>query len=358
MTARRRAGRVVAVVAILAAAGTGFVVADPFGAPATETSIDNGSATGLGQVTKGTLSARSQQNGTLGYAGSYPAINNANGKVTRLPAVGDIVKQGDALYWVEGVAVLLLQGGYPAYRNLYWGMEGADVQQLNAALVALGYATTGELDPESDYFGRQTYYAVRELQEHTGIEETGQLTLGQIVFLPAAEIRVTQVNAALGAAAAPGGVLLTASSTQREVTVALNANKQSEVKAGDPVTITLPNGTRTDGVVAWVGKVATKDDDSTTVDVHITPSDPAATGQLDQAPVQVSIVSETVQDVLTVPVNALLALAGGGYQVEVVDVSGARRLVPVETGLFDDSAGRVEVRGDGLAEGQNVVVPA
>jgi hypothetical protein len=41
----------------------------------------------------------------------------------------------------------------------------------------------------------------------------------------------------------------------------------------------------------------------------------------------------------------------------VVDPSGAHRLVAVKTGLFDDSAGRVEVSGTGLSAGQNVVVP-
>jgi hypothetical protein len=74
--------------------------------------------------------------------------------------------------------------------------------------------------------------------------------------------------------------------------------------------------------------------------------------------VQVSIISDTAKDVLSVPVNALLALAGGGYAVEVVQAGGAHRLIPVKTGLFDDSAGTVEVTGDGLAVGQNIVVPA
>jgi hypothetical protein len=138
----------------------------------------------------------------------------------------------------------------------------------------------------------------------------------------------------------------------------LSASQQSDVAVGDPVTISLPNGKTTAGVVSSVGKVATKGENSTTIDVSITPSKPKETGQLDQAPVQVSIVSETVKDVLSVPVNALLALAGGGYAVEVVDAGSAHRLIAVTTGLFDDSAGKVEVTGDGLAAGQNVVVPA
>ena len=56
------------------------------------------------------------------------------------------------------------------------------------------------------------------------------------------------------------------------------------------------------------------------------------------------------KDVLTVPVAALLALAEGGYGVEVVD-GGDRRIVAVETGLF--AGGRVEVTGDGHRRGHD-----
>jgi len=92
--------------------------------------------------------------------------------------------------------------------------------------------------------------------------------------------------------------------------------------------------------------------------VDVTPTDPAATGNLDQAPVTVSITTASVKDALVVPVDALLALAGGGYAVEVVSSSGLHSLVPVTLGLFDDADGLVAVTGSGLAAGQHVVVPA
>ena len=57
------------------------------------------------------------------------------------------------------------------------------------------------------------------------------------------------------------------------------------------------------------------------------------------------------------PVDALLAQAGGGYAVEVVGADGIHRLVPVTLGLFDDADGLVQVTGTGLAAGQQVVVP-
>jgi hypothetical protein len=63
--------------------------------------------------------------------------------------------------------------------------------------------------------------------------------------------------------------------------------------------------------------------------------------------------------VLAVTVSALVALAGGGYAVEVMHGSGATatgRLVAVWTGLF--SATLVQVSGPGIAAGQRVEVPA
>jgi hypothetical protein len=356
---RGRRGRVAAVVVgVLVAAGVGVVVTDPFGGQKKGTSIVGTARTGLAQVTKGTLSARTQENGTLGYAGDHQVVGKASGTATKLPGVGQVVRQGKVLYRVDGKPVVLLQGAVPVYRALSWGLEGVDVRQLNAALVSLGYATKDKIDPDSNYFGWQTYYALEKLQDDVGLEKTGELTLGQAVFVPVKEIRVTKVTAVRGASVMAGSVVLQASSTDRQVTVALSASQQSDVKAGDKVTITLPNGKTTPGVVSSVGKVATKGDNSTTINVYITPSKPKVTGQLDQAPVQVSIISDTAKDVLSVPVNALLALAGGGYAVEVVQAGGAHRLIAVTTGLFDDSAGKVEVTGDGLTAGQNVVVPA
>lgn len=356
---RRRVVAVVVIIVIAAGAGWTYVVADPFNRASNATTIDSGSSTGLARVTKGDLSARSMQNGTLGYAGDYQLVNRASGTLTKVPAVGDVVKQGRVLYALDGSPVVLLQGRYvPAYRALSWGTEGADVKQLNAALVALGHAKKSQLDPTSDYFGRQTYNALRKLQGAVGLKKTGTLPLGQAVFAPTDRIRVTKVNGVRGASAGPNQTIIQASSTNRQVTVELNASQQSSVAQGDDVTITLPTGKTTPGRVASVGKVATKGESSTTITVLIQPLKPAESGQLDQAPVQVSIVSETVTDVLSVPVNALLALAGGGYAVEVVDAAGGHTLIPVETGLFDDSAGLVEVTGDGLAAGQNVVVPS
>lgn len=380
--------------AVLMVAGVVIAIADPFSSKVTTRSgvADNSDPTSLATVTRQNLTSQTQLGGTLGYAGSYTVVNQAEGTAassgaaspssnvgssgsgspgtfTSLPAVGQLVSQGQVLYQVSGQPVVLLYGSTPAYRALSVGMTGTDVTQLNGDLVALGYATSNELSPTSDYFGYETVYAVDKLQVALGVTETGTLALGQAVFLPTAAL-VTSVAATLGGPAQPGATVLAASSTTREVNIALDASQQSEVKVGDEVAITLPNNQTTAGVIASVGTVATTasptsssssgsggSSSNPTITVLVTPSDPAATGSWDQAPVNVTITSGSVSNVLAVPVNALVALSGGGYSLEVVGADGIRHLVSVSLGLFDDAQGLVQVTGSGLDVGQRVVVP-
>ncbi len=363
---RRRAAVAGGAAVVLAAAGGGAAwAARAFhnNSHASSGVADNAYPTGLATVTLGSLSSQQTVNATLGYADTYIVLNQATGVYTQLPAAGQIVRRGQVLYRVSGAPVVLLYGSVPAYRSLSEGMTGADVRQLNANLVALGYATSSELDPDSDYFSSETAYALELYQDHLGITETGSLALGQAVFLPS-DARVTTISAQLGAQAGPGSQVLQASSAKRQVSISLDASEQSYVKDGDKVTITLPGNQTTPGVVSYVGTVATTPPSTTgtastpVITVDVTPTDPAATGALDQAPVQVSITTATVSNVLIVPVDALVSLAGGGYAVEVVKPGGNHELVPVSLGLFDDAAGTVQVSGTGLQSGQRVVVPA
>jgi hypothetical protein len=297
---------------------------------------------------------------SLAAAHSSATYYDTTSTYTMLPAVGAVVRRGQALYAVDGQPGLLLYGSVTAWRAFVAGMSpGSDVAELNANLRALGYGA-----PVGDTFSDATRAAIVSLQQAHGLAQTGQLLLGAVIFKTGA-VRVTSVQPAVGAAV-QAGVVLGVSSTKRQVTIALDAAQQASIKVGDKATIVLPNNDTTPGVVSSVGSVATvpSGDGSSggsqtpTVDVQITPIHPAATGRLDQAPVQVSVVTASVENVLVVPVNALLALAGGGYAVETVDRAGAHRLVAVSTGLFDDSQGLVEVTGTGLVAGQRVVVPS
>jgi hypothetical protein len=326
--------------------------------PASGAVTDNGAPTSLQTVARRDLSSQTRASGTLGYAGSYPVVNQASGILTSLPQVGQVVSQGQVLYAVNGSPVALLYGSTPAYRDLAeGGVTGSDVQELNADLVALGYVSGSELSPSSDAFTWWTRYGVEKLQAGLGVDQTGALAPGQVVFLPGAA-RITAVQGALGATTSPGQPLLTASSTSRQVVVGLDAGDQSELAVGDQVGISLPNGRSTPGTVSSVGSVATSGPQggSPTVAVLITPTDPSATGSLDQAPVDVTITTATVRDALVVPLLALLARPGGTYAVEVVSDSGVHRLVPVSLGLFDSADGLVQVTSTSLQAGQRIVV--
>ena len=329
--------------------------------PAAASGIDNAAATSTATVAKRSLSAQTNVNATLGYAGSYSVINQAAGNFSELPTVGDVIEPGEVLYAVGGQPVVLLTGSTPAYRTLVAGISGPDAQELNAALFALGY---GGAALRGTTFSAATAAAVMKLQAHLGVTQTGVLTADEVVFLPSAA-RITTVAATLGAAAQPGVVIATATSTTRQVVVALDATEQASVKVGDKVAITLPDTSTTPGVVSAVGTVATApagggqqgQTSTPTIEVDVTPTDPAATGALDQAPVLVAITTASVTDVLVVPVASLLALAGGGYAVEVVAADGTHQLVGVTLGLFDDADGLVQITSSGVPAGSRVVVP-
>jgi hypothetical protein len=257
------------------------------------------------------------------------------------------------------------------------------VAELNADLIALGYATKAQLSATSSFFGSATTTAVEKLQAALGMTRNGTLSVGQAVFEPTA-VRVTVQSAQLGGTSQSGQTVIQGSSTTRQVQVAVDASQQTDVLVGDTVSITLPNNQTTPGVVYSVGTVAACPSNSAssgsnsspvtpgtdtcssgssgssttpTVTVDVIPSDPPATGTWDQAPVQVTVTTASVPRALVVPVTALLARSGSGYAVEVVDPGGNHHLVSVSLGLFDDADELVQVTGSGLAAGQEVVVP-
>jgi multidrug efflux pump subunit AcrA (membrane-fusion protein) len=298
---------------------------------------------------------------SLSTARSSAALYGQSSTFTALPAVGQIIRRGQSLYQISGQPVLLLYGSAQPTRAFVAGMSsGRDVAELNANLQALGYGQ----GLAGDEFTAATEAAIRALQSAHGASVTGELLLGSVVF-ESGPVRVTSVTPTVGSTVMPGPVLAI-TSTARQVKLALDASEQGSVKVGDAVTITLPDNQTTPGRITYVSSVAAspsssghagEEESAPTVEVDATPTDPAATGHLDQAPVNVEITTESVENVLAVPVDALLALAGGGYAVEVSE-GRVHRLVAVTVGLFDDAEGVVQVSGQGLSAGQRVVVPA
>jgi hypothetical protein len=358
---RRRRGLVAAgvVVVLLGAGAVAGWRAGVFSAAASSGAGQRGAALATAAVVREDLSATTPVAATLGYAGSFTVRGQGGGSLTWLPRAGQVIRQGQVLYRTgNGSPVVLLYGTVPAWRTLSEGVTGADVTQLNYDLAALRDANRAELAAAGwDYYSAQTAYAVQQLEEHLGVSApSGSLSLGQVVFEPN-PIRVTQVTASLGGPAS--GPVLAATSVRHVVTIPLDVSQETEVKTGDRVTVTLPDGTITPGVVSSVGAVATttsgQNGTVTTIPVQVKLTDSGAAGSLDQAPVTVNITTETARGVLAVPVTALLAHSPGGYVVEVAGRGGTRRYVPVTPGIFDGANGLVQVAG-GLTPGQRVVV--
>jgi hypothetical protein len=355
-TDRRRAVTM-AVVLVVLAAGAGVAWrAGAFGS--------HGSS-GIGQgvppsatqpVAQEDVSSTTPVSATLGYAGSY-TVRGQGGALTWLPSAGQVIRQGQVLYRVDnGTPVVLMYGPVPAWRMLDEGLTGADVTQLNHDLVALGYVSRPDISALGwDYFSWQTAYGVQRLESALGVSSPpGSLPLGSVAFEPEA-VRVTNVLGSLGGPAA--GPVLAATSDRHVVTVPLGTAQETEVAVGDPVTVTLPDGAGTPGKISSVGSVASGPASNATIQVNVTLTHPSAAGSLDQAPVTVYITTASSPGaVLAVPVGALLAQSPDSYAVEVTGAAGARRLVPVTVGIFDDNSGMVQVTGP-LTPGERVVVP-
>jgi hypothetical protein len=319
------------------------------------------------KVVRGKLSAMVSMVGTLTYrarsnGSPYSVINQARGTYTNLPEDGDKIACGDALYRVDDRPVLLLCGTVPAYRALYSGDVGNDVRQLNGNLHTLGYDTAAGIDPNDNQFTWKTEKALQVLQQDKGFAVTGALAIDDAVFLPES-VRIAKLTGQLGGPAQPGAPLLDATSDTPEVRVDLAPSQQGQVVPGDGAQITLPGNKSVTGKVDRLGRVAqvpagqNNSAGAATIPAYISLDDPDKARGLDKAPVQVGITTEGVQSALSVPVTAIVGKSGGGFAVEVVRTGGRHELVAVELGLFDTTAGRVEVKGD-LREGDQVVVPS
>jgi peptidoglycan hydrolase-like protein with peptidoglycan-binding domain len=338
-------------------------------------------------VARQTLVARELVDGTLGYADTRTLVSRlqasgssggeggdagdrgggdggagggaSSGTLTRTARPGSVVRRGGVLYWVDGEPVMLMYGSTPAYRTLEEGVaEGPDVEQLEANLAALGF-DPGIVD---ENFTSTTAAAVADWQDSEGLDDTEQVELGRVAFLPSAR-RIGARRTPIGQAVAEGGAVLETTSTRRVVKIELDVAKQSYARRGDGVRVTLPGGAEVRGRITRVGQVAHaesgsggggmgSEDQELVVDVSIALRSARGTGRYDQAPVSVALASEQRRNALVVPVEALLARRGGGYAVEL---AGSGRLVPVRTGLFAD--GLVTVAGRGIHEGTGVRVP-
>jgi len=336
--ARRRRG--VLAVSLAAAAVAGAVAAVAVRGGQTASAAPAPPRVATATVVRTNLVTTALTGGTLGYALARPVLNLVTGIYTWLPRPGALVRAGGVLYRVDDSPVTLMAGAVPAWRPFGIGMtDGPDVRQLQAGLIA-GHFADGLFTAPTGHYDLATADAVERWQAARGLTVTGWIPLGQVVFLPTA-VLVGAMNVAAGEAAATGQRPYQVTTSQRTVTVPVNPTLPPAF-AGEHVSIILPSQATVPGTISAAGSAQ----------LTVTPR--GATGTGTNVQVQVSLAVQSARDVLAVPVSALLALAGGGYGLEVVGPSGVHRLVGVTAGLF--ASGQVQVSGAGIAAGTRVVV--
>lgn len=315
-------------------------------------------------ITRGDLRDRSELGGTLGHLGER-RINagGTGGTLTWLASPGSVVERDGRLYEVDGEAVRLMYGTEPMYRTLKPGDRGRDVRQLEENLAALGYIG---FDVDDEYTAK-TAAAVKRWQKSHDLKQTGTVGPDRIAFVGSA-VRVKEAGSGSGGGqdhlapgdrVTPGTSVLMVTGSGRVVRFKVPVSQVGSAKIGTRVQVTLPDGTRVPGKVTAVSKNAKAGEDpqdkTPKIEITVSFDDPGKIKGIDQSPVTVELTGQTRKDVLSVPVNALLALPGGGFGVQVVE-DGAPRDVKVELGMF--AQGRVEISGPGLREGMKVGVPS
>lgn len=342
-----------AVLVVASAAGVAGVVTAEGDDPTAETTT-TGSATA--KVRRGDLVETTSASGSLEYADSRELASELAGTVTWLPATGRVVEEGEALYRVDTTPVLRMDGRVPAWRALGPDVsDGVDVKQLERALLDLGYGEDYDMAADGEWTWVTTL-AVEELQEDLGLEETGELPLGSVVFSDG-DLRVSGRLVDVGAGVQPATPVLEISDVDRRVTVGLEPSQRHLAPVGGEVELEFPDGTSARGRIVDVELVPATEEQEETLTVTVEPlgkrSEKRVGEQLDGASAQVSFTDTLAEKVLIVPVTALVALEDG-YAVEVVEDDGSTRLVEVTAHGFADTS--VAVEGD-LAEGDEVVVP-
>lgn len=298
--------------------------------------------------------------GTLSYGDAVPLTATATGTVTWLPEPGTTVRRGGQLLRADEQPVLLLYGAVPMFRELAEQATGKDVRQLERNLSALGYRG---FTVDDDFSGATTA-AVKRWQKDLGLPQTGVVERWRVVFAPG-PVRIAQRLVRVGASAT--GDVLSYTGNTRVVTVTGDPGEVDWAQRGARVTVALPSGRTVAGQVSGVAAAGTAAPQPTHEQagqardggqkvVTIAVADQKALGTLDAGEVEVRYTATKRTNVLAVPVAALLALAEGGYGLEVVDpATGGGHVVAVTVGMF--AGGLVEVSGPGITAGTRVGMP-
>ncbi|MEU8471942.1 peptidoglycan-binding protein [Streptomyces sp. NPDC029006] len=321
-------------------------------------------------VERTSLSTGMELKGNIGFGHERDVVGSTGGVLTAIRKEGDTVRPGQWLWERDGVPVPFFEGDRPLWRVLKKQpsgkhMHGKDVRDLKRNLIDLGWADGLGLSAD-DEFTAATETAVKRWQKHLGAPQTGQVGPGSVVMIDLPTLRVTKVIGAVGVQLS-GTVLLKATGTDLMATAKVTYDQLSLLSPGTRLKIGLPTGGTVNGKVTLVEVHSQRQDDAPDSggggggdtkqqsEVTVSLPDQKTVAKGGPGPVTLTVVDHRASQVLAVPVTALLALAEGGYGVEVVQPDGRQKLVPVTIGLVADALVQI-TKGD-LKEGTKVVIP-
>ncbi len=337
-----------AVAAVVAVVGVGVFVVVGRDDPDDKSNAAN-MPPAIAEVTRGDLVRSKTVDGRFDYANRRAVKSPVEGTVTQAAEPGKTVERGQVLYKRDARPVVLLYGSTPMFRDLTVGTLGPDVQQLKRNLRDLG---RGKGLPIDNKYDEATQAAVKSWQKALGVlEPIGDLGKGDLVFQPGA-VRVVAADAALADQVGADKPVLTIASTKPVVRAQLDKDDQTLAKPGTRVEVRLPDGATAGGQVSGTVKPESGNGGETTtgIQVEITLDGTSVTDDT-AGTSSVKFIQESRKGVLTVPVEAVIALREGGYGLQIVRES-TTTTVRVETGMSAD--GRIEITGGGLAEGMKV----
>jgi peptidoglycan hydrolase-like protein with peptidoglycan-binding domain len=251
------------------------------------------------------------------------------------------------LYTVDGSPVVTLDGALPAWRSLSTSSaDGADVAQLEASLVALGYDPAQKVTIDN-HFDSATRTMVKLWQQGLGIKATGTVALGSVVFLPSSTT-VSTVSRAVGDTVGDGDAVMTVASATQEVLIDVPAGDEAQVVPGLGVKIGQVQGT--------VSRLRSANrNGSIVVEAVVTPA-AAIDGAGNGSSVKVTLTLPDNTGVLIAPAEALVSRLDGTYAVQEKTATGGTNWLTVE--LLGVSGGNVAIRGADVNEGTTLLLPA
>lgn len=341
--------RIVAIVALVVVASTlGWWAGRTTLVPAATS--DNGPGASRSavttQVVEATVGRTVGVTVTLRQPVDLVATNTLSGMVTdvRHESTYDV---GATVYAVAGLPVRVIAGQTPFYRDLGGGSRGPDVEQLQLALVELGY-----LEASDGVFGTSTAAAIRDWQAELGLERTGVVLLGEVLAVPTlpATLRPgSQISK--GVLLAGGEDAILAGSGVQTFVLVLSSDQARLIHSETPIVVRYEQH-------AWDASVtsATVDDSGNTVlTLEHASGGPVCGADCAELPPDEELglraQAQVVPDVTgpAVPAVAVRTAVDGGTYVTLED--GSRREVQVR------GSGQGLVIVDGLDEGEHVEVP-